>query len=309
MSNQDSQNFKSLDELTAMAASNVNNQQQKTEQPSEQVQQAPVTQAVEQQPTPVQEEPQVTASPKQDQPVTVNSTQYAQNPSAPLQPTLASDEATPNKEMDKAIEATKPSTNPITEEAKKYAAPELEATLAEDEKREAADNTRSKVRNPTVDEMRKLRNSVDANTEQSSKVAEVLKNAVIDLNNITIEDTSSDPLALHKQVELVSSSTPKISFPIICLKSGYKADLSPLTNNEKIEAYNLNGSIIDVTLKLAKLVHSKITDTSVGRLRFDRFLNITAESEFDTLLYGIYCASFPDATTYTVKCQIGRAHV
>jgi hypothetical protein len=43
-------------------------------------------------------------------------------------------------------------------------------------------------------------------------------------------------------------------------------------------------------------------NTSIGKLPFKRFLAITAEEDYETLLYGIFHSTFPDAIEYSVGC-------
>lgn len=182
-------------------------------------------------------------------------------------------------------------------------APALEAQLLSDRKNDMESGKTEEVFNATLDAMRKLALSSNKISGEMDKISELLANVEIDPYKAIINKTDdSSPLALHDILEQNSVFTPKYTFPVIALKSGYKAEISALTTNEKIEIRNINGSALDQTLKLLKLIHRKIVNTSVGRISFDKFLQITAESDYETLVYGLYAASFPNATEYTLEC-------
>ena len=85
------------------------------------------------------------------------------------------------------------------------------------------------------------------------------------------------------------------SYSVMALKSGYRAAMGALTNNDKAAMRNLSGSEIEQNEKLLRIVHRKIMENSTGeRLSFEEWTSITAEADFETLLFGIYAATFPD---------------
>ena len=66
----------------------------------------------------------------------------------------------------------------------------------------------------------------------------------------------------------------------------------------------ITGTDVDVMSLVAKwtLIHSKIESTSIGKMDFNTFLNNVASMEYDILVYGILCATFPDEDTFPLKC-------
>ena len=66
----------------------------------------------------------------------------------------------------------------------------------------------------------------------------------------------------------------------------------------------ITGENVDVMSLVAKwtLIHSKVESTSIGKLDFNTFLNSVASMEYDMLVYGILCATFPDEDTFPLKC-------
>jgi len=184
-----------------------------------------------------------------------------------------------------------------------FGTPELEATVAEERQRGIDEGKTTQDINPMLDEMRKLNAAMNVQNDTALKTMQILENVSIDLDNIDIvEDNDTDPLELNTQVQLIEATRPNLVTPVIALKSGYKSDMLALTSMDKIDLRNLQGTLVDQTLKMLRVVHRKIADTSVGKLKFEHWLNITAEEDYDTLLYGIFAATFPKATEYTITC-------
>lgn len=183
--------------------------------------------------------------------------------------------------------------------------PSLEATIASDDEEAKKNGDTVELRNVVLDVMRNLFEDVQAarvNTG-SDRVKELLSAMSIDPNNLVLDSSSnSNPIIIQQQLSILESVKPTPSFPVIALKSGYKATLSALNNNEKLYVKNINGSLLDQTTKLLQLIYSKVQESSVGKFSFEQFLDITAEEDYDTLLYAIYHATFPSDTEYTITC-------
>lgn len=66
----------------------------------------------------------------------------------------------------------------------------------------------------------------------------------------------------------------------------------------------ITGEEVGVMSLVAKwtLIHSKVETTSIGKLDFNTFLNSVASMEYDMLVYGILCATFPDEDTFPLNC-------
>ena len=223
---------------------------------------------------------------------------------ATLDPKLASQPVVTTQAPQEEEEVVTQTTAEVTEEdAARHETPELEATVAET--RDAAIKNGDIVQdvNPLLNEMRKLGSEMNKNNDIAEKTRKILENAVIDLNNITIvTDNETDPLEMSAQLQMIEASRPKVVTPIIALKSGYKADMLALTSMDKIDMRNLQGTLMDQTIKMLRIVHRKVGETSVGKLKFEDWLAITAEEDYDTILFGLYSSTFPKATEYTVTC-------
>lgn len=73
----------------------------------------------------------------------------------------------------------------------------------------------------------------------------------------------------------------------------------------------INGDQVNVNTLIAKwtLIHSKIESTSIGKMDFNTFLNNVASLEYDILVYGILCATFPDEDTFPLTCPLCKTSI
>jgi hypothetical protein len=181
--------------------------------------------------------------------------------------------------------------------------PTLEATLAEDVEADEKDPNRMEVVNLLLDAMQELfaQRKAQGAGAQVDKIRNILNNVSVDVDAI-VPVKADNPLPIQQQLQIINTIDASPSFPVIALKSGYRLSFKALNNNDKIAVRNFRGTPYDQTIKLLKLVFSKIAETSVGSMKFADFLNVTADEDYETLLYGIYYPTFPQATEYTVQC-------
>ncbi len=73
----------------------------------------------------------------------------------------------------------------------------------------------------------------------------------------------------------------------------------------------INGDQVNVNTLISKwtLIHSKVESTSIGKMDFNTFLNNVASLEYDILVYGILCATFPDEDTFPLTCPLCRSSI
>ena len=73
----------------------------------------------------------------------------------------------------------------------------------------------------------------------------------------------------------------------------------------------INGDQVNVMTLVSKwtLIHSKVESTSIGKMDFNTFLNNVASLEYDILVYGILCATFPDEDTFPLTCPLCKTSI
>jgi hypothetical protein len=73
----------------------------------------------------------------------------------------------------------------------------------------------------------------------------------------------------------------------------------------------INSQEVNVMSLVAKwtLIHSKVENTSIGKMDFNTFLNNVASLEYDILVYGILCATFPDEDVFPLNCPMCKTSI
>ena len=73
----------------------------------------------------------------------------------------------------------------------------------------------------------------------------------------------------------------------------------------------ITGDQVNVMTLVAKwtLLHSKVESTSIGKMDFNTFLNNVASLEYDILVYGVLCATFPDEDIFPLTCPMCKTDI
>lgn len=188
--------------------------------------------------------------------------------------------------------------------AKEFEMKTLEASIRDTEEEFKKEDRFEEVVGLLTQALQDIVKDTRTNSEASVEMSKKISNISIDLSSITIDqNATSNPLIVQEQLSILEKAYPVHSFPVICLKSGYRAEMTALTTNDKINIHNLRGSEMDQLTAMLKLIHSHIRSTSLGRRpSYEEFVRITAEDDYDTLLYGIYYATYPESIEYNITC-------
>lgn len=131
------------------------------------------------------------------------------------------------------------------------------------------------------------------------KYNDIVKNITVDLNNIKISD-SLNSMEKHTNMDIIFNSKP--IFQVHLAQSCYSAFMSSL---KLPEIYSLTQSSLDnfnSRLKLYQTIYSKIKNTSIGKMSFETFTELTSFFDLGTLMYGIYQMTFPGSTSIDITC-------
>jgi len=140
--------------------------------------------------------------------------------------------------------------------------------------------------------------------ENEEKVQEVKKstspldNIHIDIN--TIEIVEKSPFKQMDDFETVFKS--KAVYQVVAVQSGYSGELSALTMHDINTITNSNVDLYNHKKNVYQSVHNHLESTSVGKIGFTDWLKVTSYHDFETLLYGIYCQTFPEKNEFDVTC-------
>jgi hypothetical protein len=132
---------------------------------------------------------------------------------------------------------------------------------------------------------------------------EVIITKTIDIDpSSIISDVSA--LSLHEAINFALRKEKKEPvFKVAALQSGYTAEITALGFSDitRIQASSLDQYAARV--KLLRTLHSNITEFSCNKIPFQEWLSKTAQGDYDTLMYGLYAATYPGENEFDVKCQ------
>ncbi len=133
-----------------------------------------------------------------------------------------------------------------------------------------------------------------------------LKGAEINLAQREMVDVSSIPDYELKSVDYEKSildGDRKVQ--IVCVQSGYTCMVSPMKSRE-LRTFGRRESNEDsyaFEMAICHAIYSKLSEFSCGAMRFEQWLNTTAYSDLQTLMFGLYHATYPSKNLFTFDCN------
>ena len=125
---------------------------------------------------------------------------------------------------------------------------------------------------------------------------------------VVVEISDNDILASLGSLQLhdalkraVQPQSP--AFKVAALQSGYTAEMTALSFED---ITRLQASALDAhaaRMKLLKTLHQHVQEFSCGPIKFQDWLKMTAQGDYDTLMYGMYAATYPGENEFDVSCQ------
>lgn len=135
---------------------------------------------------------------------------------------------------------------------------------------------------------------------EKSKVIKLEEIEKIELETLKIKKNKPKKGQIDK---IIKKKLKTFSTPIVLPASGYTAVMSGCSSYELVSLMqNTQNPVLDTESKWS-LIHSKIVETSIGKMDFNTFLMNTAAIDYNNFLYGIICATYPDEDKITLRCQ------
>ena len=125
------------------------------------------------------------------------------------------------------------------------------------------------------------------------------------LTNVKIKKIKSENEEFTIFNELLKKRNKKHKTTRVALiNSGYIADIGPLSSPE---IRDLSGALASKDQFgywefLYKIIHEKVTSTSIGQMDFETFLKSTALIELEILMYGLFSSTYPEKNSFPTKC-------
>ena len=95
---------------------------------------------------------------------------------------------------------------------------------------------------------------------------------------------------------------------VVCTQSGYTVMCSPMNSRELASFGRDDRSQVPNTfgtnMAIASAVYSKLSDFSCGAMSFEQWLSATAYPDLQTLIFGIYKATYPYSNNFNLQCTM-----
>lgn len=131
---------------------------------------------------------------------------------------------------------------------------------------------------------------------------EFLADLKVDLNNIELVE--ENPLTDIKNFNFFLNRKSKTQ--IVAIQSGYTAAVEGFDYSQINQLVNSTLDEYAMQLLLMQTIYSTINTTSVGKLSFEEWCNITSYYDLESFEYANYLETFPGDTSFSIEC--GSCH-
>lgn len=139
--------------------------------------------------------------------------------------------------------------------------------------------------------------------EEREKLEHVKKIRLEEVETVNIKAFKTKKSKRNSLDKILKRQPILHSTPIVLPASGYTAVVRGCSTYELISLMSsTENPLIDAETKWS-LIHSKLEDTSLGKMNFNDFLRATAAVDYNMFIYGILCATYPDDDKIPLKCQ------
>lgn len=145
---------------------------------------------------------------------------------------------------------------------------------------------------------------IDFTDEDREKLSRSKKIKLEEVENIKISTLKTKkPKKGNKLNDIIQNTIKMNTTPVVLPVSGYTCVMKGCSAHELISFVNGGESQMDSLLNKWSIIYSKIVSTSLGNLTFNEFLSKTASLDYNILVYGILCSTYPDNDTIQLTCR------
>lgn len=154
----------------------------------------------------------------------------------------------------------------------------------------------------TIDKIGKGR-IINFSEAEHEKLEKVSKIRLEEIETIKIKSFRTKRAKRSSLKTLLKKQTNTAVTPIVLPASGYTVSLSGASTYELVSMMGGGENNLTDTTKKWSTIHSKIVETSLGDLDYDAFMKATASIDYNALIYGILCSTYPEDDTIPLTCD------
>lgn len=140
--------------------------------------------------------------------------------------------------------------------------------------------------------------------DEREKLEKVKKIRLEEVETISLESIKKKKLKKNMKLDKIIKNVGNIhSTKVVLPVSGYTATMKGCSAYELVSLIDDGSNPLLSAQNKWSLIHSKIESTSIGDMDFNDFLLNTAANDYNSLIYGILCATYPDDDTLPLTCE------
>lgn len=144
---------------------------------------------------------------------------------------------------------------------------------------------------------------VNFTDEEREKLEKVKKIKLEEVETLEIPKIKTKKAKRGSAKKILSKINTVTSTPIVLPVSGLTMDVTGCSTYELLTLINNNqDDIVGTQRSRWSLLHSKVLNTSIGKMDFDTFLNNVAQMEYNIIVYGVLCATYPEVDKFPLTC-------
>lgn len=144
---------------------------------------------------------------------------------------------------------------------------------------------------------------VNFTDEEREKLEKVKKIKLEEVETLEIPKIKTKKAKRGSAKKIISKINTVTSTPIVLPVSGLTMDVTGCSTYELLTLINNNqDDIVGTQRSRWSLLHSKVLNTSIGKMDFDTFLNNVAQMEYNIIVYGVLCATYPEVDKFPLTC-------
>ena len=115
--------------------------------------------------------------------------------------------------------------------------------------------------------------------------------------------TDLGALQLFEAIKAATGDAAMSVFKVAALQSGYTAEMGALSFEDITRLQTASVDAYAARMKLLRTVYGRIKQFSCEHIKFQDWLKQTAQGDYDTLMYGLYAATYPGDNEFDVRCR------
>lgn len=144
---------------------------------------------------------------------------------------------------------------------------------------------------------------IDFTEDEREKLEKVKKIKLEEVETIEIPKFKTKKAKKGSAKKIINKINTVRSTPIVLPVSGLTMDVTGCSTYELLTLINNNqDDVVGTQRSRWSLLHSKVLNTSIGKLDFNQFLDNVAQMEYNILVYGVLCATYPELDKFPLTC-------